>query len=99
LATSTDATLPPNLHKRDNPWTFPGLFGPGVEQVDMTMSKSFKLTERFKLDARVETYNVFNHINLANPTVDFTSSNFGKITTKLVAYNGREVQYGLRFVF
>ncbi len=99
LPTSTDPTQPPNLHKRDNPWTFPGLFGPGVEQVDMTMSKSFKLTERFRLDARVETYNVFNHINLANPTVDFTSSNFGKITTKLVAYNGREVQYGLRFVF
>src|SRR3989440_830725 len=99
LPTSTDPTLPPNLHKRDNPWTFAGLVGPGVEQVDMTMSKSFKLTERFRLDARVETYNVFNHINLANPTVDFTSSNFGKITTKLVAYNGREVQYGLRFVF
>ena len=90
---------PVNLHKRDNPWTYPGLFGPGVEQVDMTMSKSFKLTERFRLEARVEGYNMFNHINLANPTVDFTSANFGKITTKLVAYNGREMQYGLRFVF
>jgi hypothetical protein len=90
---------PPNLHRRDNPWTFPGLFGPGIEQVDMTMSKSFKLTERFRLEARVESYNVFNHVNLANPTVDFTSANFGKVTAKLVAYNGREVQYGLRFVF
>jgi len=90
---------PPNLHPRDNPWTFPGLEGPGVEQVDMTLNKSFRLTERFRLEARLEAYNVFNHINLANPVVDFNNANFGKITTKLVAYNGREVQYGLRLVF
>jgi hypothetical protein len=65
----------------------------------MTMTKSFKLTERFRLEARVEGYNMFNHTNLANPTVDFTSANFGKITAKLVAYNGREMQYGLRLIF
>jgi hypothetical protein len=90
---------PPNLHKRDNPWTYPGLFGPGVEQVDLTMTKSFKITERFRVEARMEGYNIFNHVNLANPTVDFTSANFGKITSKLVAYNGREMQYGLRLIF
>lgn len=90
---------PVNLHKRDNPWTFPGVEGPGIWQSDMTVSKSFSLTERFKLEIRAESYNVFNHVNLANPTVDFNSANFGRITTKLVAYNGREVQYGLRLVF
>ncbi|HEV7473194.1 MAG TPA: TonB-dependent receptor [Pyrinomonadaceae bacterium] len=90
---------PPNLHRRDNPWTFPGVEGPGIWQTDMTLSKSFRLTERFRLEVRAESYNVFNHVNLANPTVDFNSANFGKVTTKLVAYNGREVQYGLRLVF
>src|SRR5215813_7602457 len=90
---------PPNLHRRDNPWTFPGVEGPGIWQSDMTISKSFRLTERFKLEVRGEAYNVFNHLNLANPIVDFNNTNFGKITTKLVAYNGRELQYGLRLVF
>ena len=99
LPTSTDPTLPNNLHKRDNPWTYDGLYGPGVWQTDMTMNKSFKLTERFRLEARLEAYNLFNRLQLANPTVDFTSANFGKFTTKLVAYNGREIQYGLRLVF
>jgi len=99
VPTSTDPNLPPNLHKRDNPWTFPGLYGPGVWQSDATLSKSFSITERFKLEARIEAYNLFNRIQFANPTTDFTSANFGKITTKLVAYNGREVQYGLRLVF
>jgi hypothetical protein len=90
---------PPNLHRRDNPWTWSGVEGPGIWQSDMTISKSFSLTERFRLEVRAESYNVFNHVNLANPIVDFNNSNFGKITTKLVAYNGREVQYGLRLVF
>jgi len=99
LPTSTDPALPPNLHRRDNPWTFPGLEGPGIWQTDLTISKSFRLTERFRLEARGESYNLFNHTNFANPTVDFTSANFGKVTTKLVAYNGREIQYGLRLVF
>jgi len=101
-ATGTAAQInatPPNLHRRDNPWTFPGVEGPGIWQTDMTVSKSFSLTERFRLEVRAESYNVFNHINFANPIVDFTSANFGKVTTKLVAYNGREVQYGLRLVF
>ena len=99
LPTSTDPTLPANLHRRDNPWTYPGLYGPGVWQTDGTLSKSFSITERFKLEARIEAYNLFNRLQLANPTVDFNSANFGKITAKLVAYNGREVQYGLRLVF
>jgi hypothetical protein len=99
LPTSTDPTLPVNLRKRDNPWTFPGLYGPGIWQTDITMSKSFRLTERFRIEARGEAYNVFNRVQLANPVVDFNNANFGKIITKLVAYNGREIQYGLRLVF
>jgi hypothetical protein len=99
LPTSTDPATPPNLRRRDNPWTFPGLYGPSVWQSDATLSKSFRITERFRLEARIEAYNIFNRIQFANPTTDFTSANFGKITTKLVAYNGREVQYGLRLVF
>jgi hypothetical protein len=32
--------------------------------------------------------------------VDFTNTaTFGKVTRRHVAYNGREVQYGLRLVF
>ena len=90
---------PPNLHRRDNPWTFPGVEGPGIWQSDVTLSKAFHITERVSLEMRAESYNVFNHVNYANPSVDFTSANFGKITAKLVAYNGREVQYGLRLKF
>lgn len=98
--TSKFRQLPDAFTVRTNPYTYPGLVGPKVWQTDLTMSKSFRLTERFKLEARVEAYNAFNHLNFDNPGLDFTNQDlFGKVTRKLVAYTGREVQYGLRLTF
>jgi hypothetical protein len=84
---------------RTNDYNYPGVVGPSTMQTDATMSKSFRQTERFKLEARVETYNIFNHINWDNPVVDFNSVSFGKVTNKRAEYIGREVQDGLRLVF
>jgi Carboxypeptidase regulatory-like domain len=84
---------------RTSAWTYDGVVGPSTFQTDSTMSKSFKLTEKFKIEARVEVYNMLNNINWENPIVDFTNSNFGKVTSKRAQYVGREVQYGLRLVF
>ena len=39
----------------------------GFHNVDLSVSKSFKLGERMKLQGRVETFNIFNHPNFANP--------------------------------
>jgi hypothetical protein len=84
---------------RTNPWTFPGLVGPSTFQTDATLTKSFKIRESMKIEARLEVYNVLNNINWENPNVTFGNANFGKVTGKRGAYVGREVQYGLRFVF
>jgi hypothetical protein len=39
----------------------------GFHNVDLSLSKSFKLGERMKAQFRVETFNIFNHPNFANP--------------------------------
>ncbi len=39
----------------------------GFHNVDLSVSKSFKFGERAKAQFRVETFNVFNHPNFANP--------------------------------
>jgi len=39
----------------------------GFRNVDLSMSKSFKFGERLKAQFRVETFNIFNHPNFANP--------------------------------
>jgi hypothetical protein len=44
------------------------LRGPGSAQLDMTMSKRFSLSERFRLELRGDVYNILNHPNFANPT-------------------------------
>jgi hypothetical protein len=43
------------------------LTGPGLAQLDMTLSKSFRATEHASIDFRAEVYNILNHPNYANP--------------------------------
>ena len=43
------------------------LAGPGLAQLDLTLSKRFSVTERFNLEFRAEAYNILNHTNFANP--------------------------------
>jgi len=93
------AKTPANL-RRTNPWTFDGLVGPGTSQVDMTLSKAFRIHEGWKFEFRVEAYNVANHINWDNPGTDFNNTaTFGKVTSKRPGYIGREVQYGFKLSF
>ncbi|HEY7305795.1 MAG TPA: TonB-dependent receptor [Bryobacteraceae bacterium] len=43
------------------------LAGPGLAQLDFTLSKRFSLTERANIEFRGEVYNILNHTNFANP--------------------------------
>ena len=95
----TGTTADPANTARTNPYTYKGLIGPGTSQTDMTLSKSFKLTERFKFEVRAEAYNAFNHLNWDNPIVDQTNVNFGKVINRRPGYIGREVQYGFKLSF
>ena len=93
------ATADPASIVRTNPFTYDGVVGPGTSQVDMTMSKAFRIKEHFKFEVRVEGYNAFNQINWDNPVVDFNNANFGKVISKRPGYIGREIQYGLKLTF
>jgi hypothetical protein len=88
----------PAFTPRTNPVYFDGLNGPGAWFVDMTMTKSFPIGN-YRLEGRVEAYNVFNHIVWDQPETTFGNPNFGKVTRKRVDSYGREIQVGLRFVF
>jgi hypothetical protein len=39
-------------------------YGPGAWDLDMALSKTFALTERFSLEFRAEAFDIFNHVNL-----------------------------------
>jgi hypothetical protein len=42
--------------------------GPGVARLDLSLSRFIRLTERFKLQIRVDAFNLFNHPQYNNPT-------------------------------
>jgi hypothetical protein len=82
---------------RTNPLQYDGITGPRYWNLDSTLSKNFPLTERFKLELRLEAYNVTNSVMPGNPNLAVTSTLFGRVNTQ-VNY-GREVQYTLRLHF
>jgi len=84
---------------RSNPWYFDGLNGPNAMFTDMTLTKNFSITNKYKMEARVEAYNAFNRIVWDNPEMNLSSANFGQVTRKRPDISGREIQVGLRFIF
>jgi hypothetical protein len=55
--------------------------GPGMVNLSSGLSKTFTIVEGVKLRAEGTFTNVLNHTNLADPTTNLTSSQFGVITS------------------
>jgi len=71
--------------------------GPGIQEWDVNLAKTFPLTESLHLELRAEAFNLFNHPQYAFPDTTITDPGYGQITgTRLDA---REVQLGLKFLF
>jgi hypothetical protein len=56
------------------------LIGPHFIQQDLSISKTFHLTERIGFVLRTDARNAFNHTNLGSPNSDVQSPNAGQIT-------------------
>jgi hypothetical protein len=56
------------------------LFGPRFIQQDLSLGKTFQLTERFSFQLKADAQNAFNHTNLGSPNSDVQSPNAGQIT-------------------
>lgn len=66
--------------------------GPRLFNVDVSLSKRFRLAERHTLGFRAEAYNVFNNPNFPNPGVNLvTPAAFGKISTGLSGLTGAPI--------
>jgi hypothetical protein len=70
--------------------------GPAFKNVDLSLFKNFKFGEQFNVQFRAEAFNVFNRVNLYNPTGDLGSAFFGRSTATFPA---RQIQLGLKILF
>jgi hypothetical protein len=55
--------------------------GPAFWQSDASLSRDLRLTERFVGTLRIDGFNIFNRAQYANPSGNFSSGSFGRITT------------------
>jgi hypothetical protein len=81
------------------------LVGPGFANVDMSVSKTTKITERLSHELRVEAFDLFNHPNFSNPnlTAQVGNSNFGVIKATRAptgdAGSSRQIQFAMKLIF
>jgi hypothetical protein len=77
------------------------LNGPGFFNVDFSTEKAFALTERVNVQFRAELFNLFNHVNLAQPNTCVDCPTGGQIFSLL--NNGlirmRQAQFALHVTF
>jgi hypothetical protein len=73
--------------------------GPGIENYDLTLQKSFRLNESKSLDVRLDAFNAFNHAQFYGPnSVDgnISSATFGHVVS---AAPPRLLQIALKMFF
>jgi len=57
------------------------IYGPGFSDVDVSLEKNTKITERVTLQLRLDAFDVFNHPSFGQPTSGDTSASFGQISS------------------
>lgn len=72
------------------------LRGPGYFDIDLAVSREFRLRENLALHVRAEAFNALNHPNFGLPNGNISSSSFGQITS---AFDPRILQASVKIVF
>jgi Carboxypeptidase regulatory-like domain len=66
---------------------------PGLNE-NVSLGKSFRITERFRMDFRAEGFNLLNRVVFSNPNTNLNSSSFGLVTGQ--SNSGRQMQLALK---
>ena len=90
-------TQPDNFSFGDEPRVDPSLKSDGTDNFDVSINKSFDISEHTKLKFNTEIFDLFNRAQFAEPNVDLSSSGFGQVEyqTNLP----RMIQFALRLTF
>ena len=80
--------------------------GPGVFQLDLSLSRTFPVWEKRTIQIRAEAFNLPNYVNMATPSAATnTGGTFGTITGDISGTSGlssgdyRVVQFAMKFIF
>src|SRR5271157_964325 len=79
-------------------------YGPGVNKWDMVLQRNLSLSERFRLQFRAESYNLFNRAQFSQPgNLTSDPGTFGQSTSQVrqpdLTTGARQVQFGMKLSF
>jgi hypothetical protein len=70
--------------------------GPGIQNIDFSVLKDFRVTERATFRFRADFFNLFNHANFGLPGATLNTPAFGVISS---ARDPRLIQFGAKMTF
>lgn len=73
-------------------------YGPPTRTVDLSLFKTFDMTERFHVQFRAESFNLGNTPQFGLPDNTLGNANFGRVTSTATG-SERHIQFALRFLF
>ncbi|MBI2685745.1 MAG: carboxypeptidase regulatory-like domain-containing protein [Acidobacteria bacterium] len=89
---------PNSFHRRVFPTRIDGIRSDSTRQWNANVSKNIVITERVKMQLRINALNLQNRSQMGGPNTDPFSSNFGKITSQTAATN-RWIEAQARITF
>ena len=86
------------------------LIGPNLRQMDLSMTKDTNINEAYRIQFRVEVFNILNRANFSLPSAAIYSAgavagtgvvtqSAGQITSTIPSATSRQIQLGLKFIF
>ena len=73
------------------------IYGPGVVNLDLTVARTFKITEKVWVDFRSEFFNLLNEAHFDFPNAVVNTPNSGTISA--TSSSARQIQFGLKLGF
>src|SRR5262249_23272337 len=80
------------------------LHGPRLFEIDASIFRRFRITERMNLEFRAESFNLTNTPHFDRPGTTFGNAGFGQVTTargnqSVQVNENRQLQFGVRLGF
>jgi hypothetical protein len=94
---TADFSQPPTYTFGNVARTLPNIRAPGLRNLDFSLFKNFAITEKWTVEFRAESFNLFNTPQFSGPNTSVTSSSFGVITSQANA--PRQNQLALKILF
>jgi hypothetical protein len=96
------ASAPAGVYASTRPLT---IAGPGVMNIDLSLSRNFRIRERATMTFRAEAFNLTNSVMFGPPIAALNNSGFGRLTPQAQSTapgntsTARIMQFALKFAF